>query len=195
MAENKAVLAFRKRKVHGRTSHGAKLWLFDLEKQYYTELLLSLLLAGRPVHHVVVKAQVNSSLDLHDNFGFNRRVIGERSDTDGGAGVLAAFAPNFDEQIGRAIDYLRHFGETGSNIYEAEQFDEPLYAIEIAHSRLDDRQMVQGAMAGHLISLFEGYFIAYLASIGMRLTVEPAGVAADEQKIADLNVGNVMSRR
>jgi hypothetical protein len=29
----------------------------------------------------------------------------------------------------------------------------------------------------------------------VRLAIEPAGVAADEQEITDLNAGNVMSRR
>jgi hypothetical protein len=35
--------------------------------------------------------------------------------------VLPLFAPDFDKQIGRAIHDLRHFGETRSNVYKAEQ--------------------------------------------------------------------------
>ena len=71
-----------------------------------------------------------------------------------GAGVLSSFPPNFDEQIGRAIHHLRHLGKTWSNIYKAEQFDKALHPIEIAHGRLDDGQMIQCAMARHLVGLF-----------------------------------------
>ena len=58
-----------------------------------------------------------------------------------------------------------HFGKTWRNVYKAEQFDKAHHPIEIAHRRLDDCQMVEGAMARHLIGLFQGYAIADFAGI------------------------------
>lgn len=38
-------------------------------------------------------------LNLHDHFGFNRRIVRKRGDADGCTRMLAALAPEFDEKI------------------------------------------------------------------------------------------------
>ena len=48
---------------------------------------------------------------LEDRFDFDCHTQRQRGHTDRGAGVASGLAEHFDQQVGRAIDYLRLVGE------------------------------------------------------------------------------------
>jgi len=106
--------------------------------------------------------------------------------------VAALLAPELDQQIGFAIDHLRHLVEARRGIHVAGDFHDPLDAIEVAERRLDGGEVVQRAAPRHLVSLFQRHVATHLAGVGERFGVQPADVAADEEQVSTRVSGGVL---
>src|SRR6266542_26773 len=108
--------------------------------------------------------------------------------------MLSLLAPELNEQIGFAVHYLRHIGESLRYVHIAEHFDDTFDTIQVAERRLHNREMVERAVARRFVGLFKRHRIAYLAAI-LELAVDTADISADEKQVADAHKADIICCR
>ena len=86
--------------------------------------------------------------------------------------MLAAFAEQFGHQIGRAIEHLRMPTEPLGAMDVTFNADNLLNFFQISGGGLELGDGVEGALAGGLITVLLGEFVAELAGVGNGTVVE-----------------------
>jgi hypothetical protein len=94
--------------------------------------------------------------DFDDEVDFDGDVEGEGGGAEGGAGVFAALAEDFEEEFGGSVDDLRVAVEVGLGVDEAVEGDDLLDFIERSDFVFDDGEAVEDDDAGSFLAFFDG---------------------------------------
>ncbi len=130
--------------------------------------------------------------DFEHAFDFDRSIRGQRSDTDGGAGMAALVAEGCDHQVGRAVEHLGSVEEIRRGIDKAAKPHHADHLVEIAERGLDLRQQIDRATARRRVALLDGDAGAQLA-LGDQLAFRvEADLARDEQQVSGADKADII---
>src|SRR3954464_1921262 len=127
------------------------------------------------------------SFNLHDAFDLDRDAGGQRRHADGGAGVAAALAEDFDEKVGAAVDHLRRILEFRHRVHHAEHFHHALHAVEAAELALHHREEIETDGARVLVALLDRVFATDFALGPLAVRAKARPLAGEEEEVAGLH--------
>ena len=100
------------------------------------------------------------SVNFDDHLDFDGHAGGEAGDADGAAGMPAAVAEDFDEEVAGAVGDLGMFLEFAGGVDEAEEFDDAGDAVEGTDFGAEGGEQLDGDGACGLAALFDVHVAA-----------------------------------
>jgi hypothetical protein len=130
-----------------------------------------------------------ASVHFGNQFNLHASTHRDLRHAKGAARMRPAFPEDFAQKLARTVGHEVLLREIRGGIDERHDLDDPPYAIEIAHSRLQRAHQVDGDGPRSGLALVRPHGLAQLADPGLAL---PLGdVAAQEDQLADLYIGYI----
>lgn len=108
--------------------------------------------------------------------------------------MATAVAKNFNEDVGRAIDYCRALGKTGYAIDEAVELDDAGDFIKVADLVFGHGEEIKRTDAGSGLAVSDVAGLSDLTGVG-HLAVDKADGTREVEQLTDLHRSDVVSSR